>query len=73
MLSQSRGPLSFLEDVVRSLSNQMNFEDNPNAIGDRVVESQRLMQAMMNNDDQLYGAVNQNVLQDVVVGDMLMR
>jgi hypothetical protein len=51
----------------------MNFEDNPNAIGDRVVESQRLMQAMMNNDDQLYGTVNQNVLQDVVVADMLMR
>ena len=49
------------------------IQDNPNAIGDRVVESQRLMQAMMNNDDQLYGAVNQNVLQDVVVGDMLMR
>ena len=47
LLTPSRGPLSFLEDVLRSLSDQMEFEDNPQSVGDRVIESQRIMQTMM--------------------------
>ena len=40
----------------------MEFEDNPQVVGDRVMESQRIMQTMMRDQDQLYGNINQGVL-----------